>query len=48
MPKPIEYTIDRASVPSLHIFRSQELDRFNKLIKIMRKSLSDIKDAING
>jgi dynein heavy chain len=33
---------------SLDIFRMQEVDRFNKLIKVMKKSLSDLQKAIKG
>jgi dynein heavy chain len=33
---------------SLDIFRMQEVERFNKLIKIMKKSLSDLQKAIKG
>jgi len=32
----------------LDVFRSQEVDRFNILIKVMKKSLKDLQDAING
>ena len=33
---------------SLDIFKLQEVDRFNKLIKVMKKSLSDLQKAIKG
>lgn len=33
---------------SLDIFRSQEVQRFNKLISVMKKSLSDLQKAIKG
>lgn len=33
---------------SLDIFRMQEVERFNKLIKVMKKSLSDLQKAIKG
>ncbi len=33
---------------SLDIFKLQEVDRFNILIKIMKKSLSDLQKAIKG
>lgn len=33
---------------SLDIFRWQEVDRFNKLIKVMKKSLGDLQKAIKG
>ncbi len=32
----------------LEVFRSQEVDRFNALLKVMKKSLKDLQDAING
>lgn len=33
---------------SLDIFRMQEVQRFNILIKVMKKSLSDLQKAIKG
>lgn len=33
---------------SLEVFRNQELDRLNQLIKVMKQSLSDIQKAIKG
>jgi dynein heavy chain len=33
---------------SLDIFRMQEVERFNILIKVMKKSLSDLQKAIKG
>ena len=33
---------------SLDIFRMQEVERFNKLIKVMKKSLTDLQKAIKG
>mgnify|MGYP001011385210 CR=1 FL=1 len=33
---------------SLDIFKSQEVDRFNKLLKVMRKTLVDLQKAIKG
>jgi dynein heavy chain len=33
---------------SLDIFRMQEVERFNVLIKVMKKSLSDLQKAIKG
>lgn len=33
---------------SLDIFRMQEVERFNKLIKVMKKSLGDLQKAIKG
>ena len=33
---------------SLDIFKQQEVEQFNKLIKIMKKSLSDLQKAIKG
>ena len=33
---------------SLDVFKLQEVDRFNKLIKVMKRSLSDIQKAIKG
>lgn len=47
MPELIE--IKRIDNPnSLDIFRMQEVERFNKLIKVMKKSLSDLQKAIKG
>lgn len=48
VPEPLKYTIDTANANSLHIFRGQEIDRFNKLLKVMKKSLEDLKLAIGG
>jgi len=42
----LEFDPDTAS--SLHIFRIQEVDRFNALIKGMRKHIFDLKLAIDG
>lgn len=33
---------------SLEVFRNQELDRLNSLIKVLKSSLSDIQKAIKG
>lgn len=33
---------------SLDIFKLQEVDRFNVLIKVMKKSLSELQKAIKG
>jgi Dynein heavy chain. len=33
---------------SIDVFKAQEIDRFNKLIKIMKKSLTDLQRAIKG
>lgn len=33
---------------SLDIFKSQEVDRFNKLIRVMKKTLVDLQKAIKG
>ena len=33
---------------SLEVFKQQEVQRFNKLIKVMKKSLSDMQKAIKG
>ena len=33
---------------SMDIFKMQEVDRFNKLIKVMKRSLSDLQKAIKG
>jgi dynein heavy chain len=33
---------------SLDIFKSQEVERFNKLLKIMKKTLADLQKAIKG
>ena len=33
---------------SLDIFRMQEVERFNILIKVMKKSLGDLQKAIKG
>ena len=33
---------------SLDIFKLQEVDRFNQLIKVIKKSLSDLQKAIKG
>ena len=42
----LDFNPDGAS--SLHIFRAQEIERFNIQIKGMKKQMSDLKDAING
>lgn len=42
------YTLQTETASSLHIFRAQEIDRFNKLVDVMKKTLLDLKDAING
>ena len=36
------------SLNSLHVFRNQEIDRFNQLITKMKSSLVELKKAING
>jgi dynein heavy chain len=47
MPDAIE--VKRIENPnSLDIFRMQEVERFNVLIKVMKKSLSDLQKAIKG
>ena len=40
--------VQNAKPDSLEIFRNQELDRFNELIKIMKSSLVEIQKAIKG
>lgn len=37
-----------AEMRSIDVFKAQEIDRFNKLIKIMKKSLNDLQRAIKG
>lgn len=32
----------------MEVFRNQELDRLNELIKVLKQSLSDIQKAIKG
>ena len=47
MPDVIE--IKKSDNPnSLDIFRMQEVERFNILIKVMKKSLGDLQKAIKG
>lgn len=48
VPDALSYTINSETASSLHIFRAQEIDRFNKLLRILKKSLVDLKDAIDG
>lgn len=36
------------SMISLGVFVGQEIDRFNKLLSVIRKNLQDLKDAIDG
>jgi hypothetical protein len=48
VPSPMSYTIDTTTASSLHIFRGQEIDRFNKLLKTLKKSLEDLRQAIGG
>ena len=33
---------------SLGVFVGQEIERFNKLLTVIRKNLADLKDAIQG
>ena len=33
---------------SLGVFVGQEIERFNKLLSVIRKNLQDLKDAIQG
>jgi len=47
LPQPIKFNYSEEA-SCLHIFRAQELDRFNILLKGMKKHMSDLKDAING
>ena len=44
-PFPIELD---PNADSLVVFRDQEIDRFNKLITVMKISLSDLISAIDG
>ena len=39
---------DKGLLPSLTTFLLQEMQRFNKLIKVIKASLEDLKKAING
>ena len=39
---------DKGLLPSLTTFLLQEMHRFNKLIKVIKASLEDLKKAING
>lgn len=48
VPDGLSFSINPETASSLHIFRAQEIDRFNKLVKILKKSLVDLKDAIDG
>jgi hypothetical protein len=48
VPPTMSYSIDTTKASSLHIFRGQEIDRFNKLLKTLKKSLEDLKQAIGG
>lgn len=46
--KPMKYELDPTTAGSLHIFRGQELDRFNKLVVVIEKSLKVLQLAIDG
>jgi hypothetical protein len=46
--KPMKYELDASTAGSLHIFRGQELDRFNKLVVVIEKSLKQLQLAIDG
>lgn len=46
--KPMKYELDASTASSLHIFRGQELDRFNKLVVVIEKSLKLLQLAIDG
>jgi hypothetical protein len=48
LPLQMSYTLDTATAGSLHIFRGQEIDRFNKLLDVMKKSLKQLEEAIAG
>ena len=48
VPNSMSNKIQAESASSLHIFRSQEIDRFNKLLKTMKKTMLDLIDAIDG
>lgn len=47
IPDRIEYKKTDDMRP-LEVFKSQEIDRFNQLCKIIKKSLKDLQNAING
>jgi hypothetical protein len=39
---------EKGLLASLHTFLLQEIERFNKLLKITKVSLEELKKAING
>lgn len=47
MPMKIGYTRSE-KLSSLHVFRNQEIDNYNKLISVMKLSLRNLKRAIEG
>jgi dynein heavy chain len=48
LPEQMKLAFDADTASSLHIFRIQEVDRFNILIKGMRKHMAELKLAIDG
>ena len=45
---PFKYNADQEHMNSLDIYRNQEVDRFNALIRVMSRTLTDIQKAIKG
>ena len=41
-------TAENGAMISLGVFVGQEIERFNKLLSVIRKNLQDLKDAIQG
>ena len=39
---------DSGAMISLGVFLGQEIDRFNKMLKVIKKSLSELQKAIKG
>lgn len=49
LPDGIKYEVpENETLSSLHVFRNQQIDKFNKLLKVMKNSLHELKRAIDG
>merc|ERR1711976_284412 len=48
LPKPMKCEFDPETASCLHVFRIQEVDRFNSMIVSMKKHMADLKLAIDG